>query len=66
MDFQVAITQKNSFHDHLVLEETAEGVRLTAQQDSQLSWEDTYRAMAQENESWDDFDVTLLDGLTKI
>lgn len=26
-------------------------------------WEQTYQKMAQEQENWDDFDVTLLDGL---
>ena len=30
---------------------------------SKLSWEDTYKAMADEKEQWDDFDTTLLDGL---
>ncbi|MBW2166452.1 MAG: AbrB/MazE/SpoVT family DNA-binding domain-containing protein, partial [Deltaproteobacteria bacterium] len=31
--------------------------------DNKLSWEDTYKAMADEKEDWDDFDTTLLDGL---
>ena len=28
-----------------------------------FSWEETYQAMAEEKEDWNDFDVTLLDGL---
>lgn len=28
-----------------------------------LSWEETYRAMAAEREDWSDFDVTVADGL---
>ena len=35
----------------------------TPKEDHKLSWEDTYKAMANENENWDDFDVMLLDGL---
>jgi flagellar basal body rod protein FlgC len=30
---------------------------------NKLSWEDTYKSMAEEKEDWDDFDVTLIDGL---
>jgi antitoxin ParD1/3/4 len=32
-------------------------------QDEKLSWEDTYRAMATEDENWTDSDALLLDGL---
>lgn len=28
-----------------------------------LSWKDTYKAMANKKEDWDDLDTTLLDGL---
>ena len=28
-----------------------------------LSWDETFQEMACENEKWDDFDVTLLDGM---
>jgi len=31
--------------------------------ENKLSWADTYKAMAGETENWNDFDVTLLDGL---
>ena len=29
----------------------------------QLSWEDTYREMADDGEDWSDFDVAVADGL---
>jgi hypothetical protein len=31
--------------------------------DQKLSWEGTYREIAAEKENWDDFDITLMDGL---
>jgi len=36
---------------------------LRKKDDNKLSWEDSYKAMAEERENWDDFDTTLLDGL---
>jgi len=36
---------------------------LTQWFDKTLFWEDTYKAMADEKENWDDFDITFLDGL---
>ncbi len=33
--------------------------------DNQLSYEETYKAIAQAQEDWSDFDETLLDGLEK-
>ena len=32
-------------------------------QTNELSWEETYRAMAAEKEDWNDFDTTVGDGL---
>jgi hypothetical protein len=34
-------------------------------EDPRLSWEETYKAMAEEQENWEDFDQTLLDGLER-
>ena len=31
--------------------------------EEKLSWEDTYKEMAQEHENWQDFENTSLDGL---
>ena len=58
-----AILQKYGLADSLVLEETERGILLRRKKEDKLSWEETYRAMAQEQENWDDFDETLLDGL---
>jgi len=58
-----AILQKFGFTDSLVLEETAQGLLLRKKQDDKLSWADTYKAMAKEDEDWSDYDSALLDGL---
>jgi antitoxin MazE len=57
------LLQKYGFSDSLILEETEQGLLLRKTEDAKLSWEDTYRAMALEDEHWTDFDVVLLDGL---
>ena len=57
------ILQKYGFSESLVLEATEEGILLRKKELDKLSWEETYQAMAEEDENWDDFDVTLLDGL---
>ncbi|WP_045211841.1 hypothetical protein [Desulfonatronovibrio magnus] len=36
---------------------------LRNKEEKTLSWEDTYKSMADENENWDDFNIALLDGL---
>ena len=58
-----AILQKYGFSDSLLLHETDQGILLRKKGGDKLSWEQTYQKMAQEQEDWDDFDVTLLDGL---
>ena len=58
-----ALLQKYGFSNSLLLEETDRGLLLRKKDDDKLSWEDTYKAMAEEKEDWDDFDTTLLDGL---
>ena len=58
-----SILQKYAFSDSLILEETDQGLLLRKPHDEKLSWEDTYSAMASEDENWADFDITLLDGL---
>ncbi len=58
------ILQKYGFSDSLVLEETNQGIMLRKKESEsdKLSWEQTYQAISQVQENWDDFDVTLLDG----
>lgn len=58
-----ALLQKYDFTNSLLLEETDRGLLLRKKKEAKLSFEDTYKAMANENEDWKDFDVTLLDGL---
>ncbi len=57
------LLQKYGLKNSLLLEETDRGLLLRKKGDSKLSWEDTYKAMADEQEHWDEFDITLLDGL---
>lgn len=58
-----ALIQKYGLSNSLLLEETERGVLLRKKEEKMLSWEDTYKSMADENENWDDFNVTLIDGL---
>ena len=58
-----AILQKYGFSETLLLEETEQGILLRSIETPKLSWEETFKAMAAEQEDWDDFEDTLLDGL---
>lgn len=58
-----ALLQKYGLKNSLLIEETDRGLLLRNKEENKLSWEDTYKAMANEKERWDDFDTTLLDGL---
>jgi len=57
------ILQKYGFTNWLLLEETERGILLRNMDDNKLSYEETYKAIAEEQEDWSDFDQTLLDGL---
>ncbi len=58
-----ALLQKYNLSGFLILEETEQGILLRKKQENKLSWEDTFKAMAEEGEDWTDFDASLLDGL---
>jgi antitoxin MazE len=58
------LLKKYGFNQSLLLEETEQGLLLKKKDNNKLSWEDTYKAMAEEKEDWSEFDETLLDGLT--
>ena len=58
-----ALLQRYGLKDSLLIEETERGLLLRNKEENKLSWEDTYKAMADEKEHWEDFDGTLLDGL---
>lgn len=57
------LLQKYGFNETLLLEETDKGLLLRKKDDNKLSWEETFKAMADEKENWDDFDETVQDGL---
>lgn len=57
------ILQKYGFTDLLVIEETKVGILIRNKNDKKLGWEQTYHAMAEEQEGWEEFDITLMDGL---
>jgi len=58
-----ALLQKYGLRKSLIIEETDRGLLLRNKEENKLSWEETYKAMADEREHWDEFDETLLDGL---
>jgi len=58
-----SLLRKYDFGNLLLLEETDEGLLLRKREDNKLSWEETFKAMAEEKEDWSDFDSTLEDGL---
>lgn len=58
-----ALLQKYGWSDSLVLEETDQGISLYSREKNKLSWQETYRAMAVEDEDWSDLDETIADGL---
>jgi antitoxin MazE len=58
-----AMLDKYAIRDAVVIEEREDGLLLRGKKDRRLSWEETFRAMAQEREDWSDLDVTLNEGL---
>ena len=57
------ILQKYGFTDTLIIEEIKEGILIRNKNDKKLGWEQTYQAMTEKQESWEEFDITLMDGL---
>jgi antitoxin MazE len=55
--------QKYGLTDTIVIEEIKEGILIRNKKDKKLGWEQTYQAMTEEQESWEEFDITLMDGL---
>jgi len=58
-----SLIRKYNLKDSLLLEETEKGLLLRNKEEKKLTWEETYKSMANEKESWDDLDLTLQDGL---
>jgi len=57
------LIQKYGLNSPLILEETGIGLLLRKKNENKLSWEDTYKAMINEQEDWVDFETTTLDGI---
>jgi len=47
-----SLLQKYGFSNWLILEETERGILLRKKDDNKLSYEDTYKAIAQAQEDW--------------
>ena len=58
-----ALLDKYGWSDWLVMEELEDGVALRGKDTQHLSWEETYRAMAEEAEDWSDLDAAISDGI---
>lgn len=58
-----ALLQKYDLNNSLLLEETDRVLLLRKKNDNKLSFENTYKAMAKEQEDWDDMEIALFDGL---
>lgn len=58
-----AILQKYGFTENVTIEEKPDGLLLKKSEDLKLSWKEGFKEMAREKENWDDFDITLMDGL---
>jgi antitoxin MazE len=57
------LLQKYGLKNPLLIEETDKGLLLRNKEESKLSWENTYKSMANAKEDWDDFDTTIFDGM---
>jgi len=57
------LLEKYGWGDSLLLEETEQGLFLHSTVTDKLTWKETYRAMAAENEDWSDLDTVVADGL---
>ena len=53
---------KYGWSDRLTPEEMKDSGVLWGKEPHKLSWEETYRDMAEESESWSDFDAAIADG----
>jgi antitoxin MazE len=57
------LIDKYAIKDSLIAEEREDGLLLRASQDKRLSWAETFKEMAHEDEDWSDLDATVGDGL---
>ena len=58
------LIERYHLQEKLTLEEKEDGILIKADSPSgKLSWEDTFREMAEESEDWSDFEGVSADGL---
>lgn len=58
------LIERYHLKEKLTLEELDEGILIKADEpQDKLSWEDTFKEMAQEKEDWSDFDILSSDGV---
>ena len=58
------LIERYHLKEKLTLEELDEGILIKADEpQDKLSWEETFKEMAQENEDWSDFDILSSDGI---
>ena len=58
------LIERYHLKEKLTLEELDEGILIKADEpQDKLSWEETFKDMAQENEDWSDFDNLSPDGI---
>ena len=50
-----SLVDKYNLQEEVVLEEREDGLLIHARRSSKLSWEETYRQMATEEEDWSDW-----------
>ena len=58
-----AVLDRYEIKDAIVLEAREDGLLLRGKKDKRLTWEDTFKDMARENEDWNDLDPTVADGI---
>ena len=58
------LIERYHLKEKLTLEELDDGILIRAEKpQDMLSWEETFKEMAQENEDWSDFDNLASDGI---
>jgi antitoxin MazE len=58
-----SLLKRYQIEDAVLLEEGVDSITLRPKHSRKLSWKDTALEMAQESESWKDFETTVDDGL---
>ena len=57
------LLNRYKFGDFIEVDELPDGLLLKAPIDQKLSWEETYKEMAESDEDWSDWDAVSSDGL---